>query len=640
MNRTQFTGLLGGLMLMLGAQVASAACTITPLHSVVNAGESVALTASCSGDVTTISWTMDNQAATSPASLNYNLTAGQNFYLHTPSNLASGVHIYNVNVTPTDDAGSGVDVVMQSATLNVGTTGPGSGSVASSPVGISCPTTCSNSSFDNGEMVTLSATPASGSSFAGWSGDCTGNGACTVVMTGNRNVTASFDNAPQRGVCASLAGLTDQPSANQACSVGTYVAGNTGTSVTWTCNGVNGGDAASCTAPRAFTVTPSADANGTVSPSTPQTVAYGQTLTFRAGPDTTHTNYSATFSGCPGTANGYSFTTSSTLSADCTLAVSFSNTPVNGVCGSANSTTKPLLAQPTTGQCSAGTYAAGANTSQSVPWTCTGSNGGSDALCSAPHGYTVTASAGQNGSINPSSQTVAYNTAATFTVGANSGYMASVSGCNGSLAGSTYTTGSIAGDCSVTASFAVQSASATDPGQWTGLWLPPGTNNVFVADQMSPRGVGSTNYIPGCLNEQTSSGTPSGGDCSAKVTYTGIVYGTGSSATVALQNNNILSIRYKSNSNPNTTYSSFLLVGGSGGNLGTTVNMWLSTTPGAAMSSVPTYCKSTSSSSVRVSTNASWCSIKPDTNYYLNIQVPATVCSFCSFKLTDDTQFN
>jgi len=42
--------------------------------------------------------------------------------------------------------------------------------------------------------VTLSATPASGSTFAGWSGGgCAGSGNCVVVLTSDATVTATFD---------------------------------------------------------------------------------------------------------------------------------------------------------------------------------------------------------------------------------------------------------------------------------------------------------------------------------------------------------------------------------------------------------------------------------------------------------------
>ncbi|MFL6649754.1 MAG: InlB B-repeat-containing protein, partial [Sulfurifustaceae bacterium] len=61
----------------------------------------------------------------------------------------------------------------------------GSGTVTSTPGGINCGTSCS-ANFPTGSSVTLSATPASGYAFAGWSGagvNCPGTGNCTVSMT-------------------------------------------------------------------------------------------------------------------------------------------------------------------------------------------------------------------------------------------------------------------------------------------------------------------------------------------------------------------------------------------------------------------------------------------------------------------------
>jgi len=105
-------------------------------------------------------------------------------------------------------------------TLNVSKTGSGTGTVTSAPAGIDCGITCSatyspkfaahhNDSGKGGEkeqeheddddhgkpaaLVTLTATPATGSTFNGWSGACTGSAAtCTVTMDQTRNVTASF----------------------------------------------------------------------------------------------------------------------------------------------------------------------------------------------------------------------------------------------------------------------------------------------------------------------------------------------------------------------------------------------------------------------------------------------------------------
>ena len=68
--------------------------------------------------------------------------------------------------------------------------GDGSGTVTSSPAGIDCGSACSGQ-FQEGVTVSLNAAAAPGSAFAGWGGDCSGTGACTV--NGNVTVFARFD---------------------------------------------------------------------------------------------------------------------------------------------------------------------------------------------------------------------------------------------------------------------------------------------------------------------------------------------------------------------------------------------------------------------------------------------------------------
>ena len=80
-------------------------------------------------------------------------------------------------------------------TLTVSKSGNGTGSVTSSPAGISCGATCS-ATYDGGTVVNLTATPAATSSFAGWSGACSGTGACMVTMDAARSVTATFTDLP------------------------------------------------------------------------------------------------------------------------------------------------------------------------------------------------------------------------------------------------------------------------------------------------------------------------------------------------------------------------------------------------------------------------------------------------------------
>ena len=76
-------------------------------------------------------------------------------------------------------------------TLSVSKDGNGSGTVTSSPDGISCGSTCSHT-YPTGTTVVLTATPAAGSMFVGWSGACTGTGTCTVAMTLPRSAVATF----------------------------------------------------------------------------------------------------------------------------------------------------------------------------------------------------------------------------------------------------------------------------------------------------------------------------------------------------------------------------------------------------------------------------------------------------------------
>ncbi len=70
--------------------------------------------------------------------------------------------------------------------------GSGTGTITSNPSGINCGSAC-NFSFPANTSVSLTATPASGSMFAGWSGDCFGTSSCTVTMSQARNVTATFN---------------------------------------------------------------------------------------------------------------------------------------------------------------------------------------------------------------------------------------------------------------------------------------------------------------------------------------------------------------------------------------------------------------------------------------------------------------
>jgi hypothetical protein len=82
--------------------------------------------------------------------------------------------------------GTGPELTVQFATA------PGTGTVTSSPAGLSCTGNPCSATFTSGTTVVLTATPAT--VFAGWSGcDVTSGQACTVIdLTENRTVTVTF----------------------------------------------------------------------------------------------------------------------------------------------------------------------------------------------------------------------------------------------------------------------------------------------------------------------------------------------------------------------------------------------------------------------------------------------------------------
>jgi endoglucanase len=87
-------------------------------------------------------------------------------------------------------------------------TASGSGTVTSAAAGVNCGAACGGS-YPSGTSITLTATATNGSTFAGWSGACTGTGPCTVAMTATRSVTATFTggNGP---VCSNPITFTNQ----------------------------------------------------------------------------------------------------------------------------------------------------------------------------------------------------------------------------------------------------------------------------------------------------------------------------------------------------------------------------------------------------------------------------------------------
>jgi uncharacterized repeat protein (TIGR02543 family) len=273
-------------------------------------------------------------------------------------------------------------------TLTVNTAGLGSGTVGG------------GGTYAYGTVNQVTATADAGSTFTGWSGDCSGTDSPYSVTMLDRAMTCT---------------------------------------ATFTLN--------------TYTVTFQTDGNGTIDGTTPQTINHGGSATAV----TANANSGYQFVNWTGT-GGFVMTTSnplavSNVTADMTITANFTNSPVDGVCGADDGQT--LTAAPIL-LCSAGDATEVTGDGHPWIWDCTGANGGTTASCSAEiQTYTVTPSAGSNGNITPNTPvTVNHGLTTQFTVTANEGHTAAVGGtCGGTLTGSTYTTNAITANCTVEASF-------------------------------------------------------------------------------------------------------------------------------------------------------------------------------------------
>jgi hypothetical protein len=297
--------------------------------------------------------------------------------------------LVSYTVTP---SGDGYETISPSTvqTVNYGSTQSFTVTVAAyytlNAVGGTCPAgSWSGSTYTTG-IITSNCTVTFSASLASYTVTPSGDGYETISPSTAQTVSSSGSQA-----------FTVTPNTNY--TVNSSV-GGTCPAGFW--NGsmyVTGAISSSCTvifsATNSFTVTPGGDGNETISPSTPQTVAYGNTQAFTVT------------------------ATSGTL-----------NNTVAGTCP--------------TGSWSGSTYTTGAITSScSVIFSTNTSN------------VTITPSAGSNVSISPSTvQNVVYGANQSFTVTPTQGYTVSVGGTcpESSWSASTYTVGPVTSNCTVTVS--------------------------------------------------------------------------------------------------------------------------------------------------------------------------------------------
>jgi hypothetical protein len=325
-------------------------------------------------------------------------------------------------------------------TLDVSKTGTGSGTVRSSEVPapqINCCSGCAepvcSSLYFADSSVILTATPDTGSVFIGWSGDCRGFGQCLLILDGDKYVTAAFarniytvstQKTSGGDIVPGTATVSHGDTADFSiiAASGYHIGSVTGCGGGFTDNPTlyrTGPVTSNCTvsvtfALNTYTVSTALNGGGTISPSS-RTVEHGNNSQFILTPFAGYHILSVT--GCGGTLS------EGTLNANLKKKKKKKMQALSGLI---------YTTGPVTESCTVtATFEINA--------------------------YTLTASAGAGGSINPGSANVNHGDAGQFTLTPDEGYhIKSVNGtCGGSLDGNIYTTNPVTDNCTVEASFEI-----------------------------------------------------------------------------------------------------------------------------------------------------------------------------------------
>jgi len=128
---------------------------------------------------------------TSGTSVTLNATPASDSVFTGWSGACSGTAPCTVNLTANTSVTA--NFTLKTFVLTVSTAGNGSGTVTSSPAGVDCSPDCSKS-YSSGASILLTAAPSPGYQFDGWNGGgCSGTGTCTVNITADASVIATFN---------------------------------------------------------------------------------------------------------------------------------------------------------------------------------------------------------------------------------------------------------------------------------------------------------------------------------------------------------------------------------------------------------------------------------------------------------------
>ncbi|UBS31548.1 hypothetical protein LBX01_08455 [Altererythrobacter sp. N1] len=254
--------------------------------------------------------------------------------------------------------------------------------------GATCPVCAGGCGSANG--VATSTAPSGGSLCSSGSASAVTSTSDTYLWSCTASGVTSNCSAPKVsvGICGSATEIeTSIAPTDDLCALGndSPVVDNT-VEWSWSCSGLNGGAAVSCTAPKPACVVP---LNGSCS-STAGACSAGS-----ASNDNGATSCGTTRTWkCVGENGG--------STANCSKANAACPTIVNGVCGSADNSWSPT--EPTTNLCSSGTPSArtfnpgdSSCSSSCWDWSCAGSGGGTTDYC---YGYQGTPQNGVCGSAN------------------------------------------------------------------------------------------------------------------------------------------------------------------------------------------------------------------------------------------------
>ncbi len=346
--------------------------------------------------------------------------------------------------------------LLNATTLSVTKNGTGGGTVTSNPAGIDCGITCS-AAFAGGNSVILTASPTSGSTFAGWSGDCANaSGTCTVTMDTAKSVTATFTLQPY-ALSVTKAGtgagtISSSPAGITACSSTCSASFDYGTNVTLTATAATGST---------FTGWSGAGCSGSAACLVSMTAAQSVTATFTLQPYALSVTKAGTGAGtissgpagitaCSSTCSAsFDYGTNVTLTATAATGSTFTGWSGAGCSGSAACVVSMTATQTVTATFTLQTYALTVVRNGTGSGTVTSNLGGiaCGATCSATYDY---------------------NTAVTLTPSASSG--STFTGWSGACSGTGTCSVNMTATQSVTATFTLQTyaLAVTKTGSGTG----------------------------------------------------------------------------------------------------------------------------------------------------------------------------